>query len=77
VPELRDAMGEAGLARTGVFGTMPDAVDGEGRAYVEPVAGGDVGESFIVLVAGRKRGEIMDAGGTPACQAPPGWWAGP
>lgn len=52
VPELREAILEAGFARTAVYGTMPDAVDGDGAAYVEPMSGDDVGESFIVLVAG-------------------------
>lgn len=54
VPELRDAMREAGLARTDVYATLPDAVDGDGNAYVEPVTGEDLEESFIVLVAGRR-----------------------
>lgn len=53
VPELREAMAEAGLTRTAVYATVPDAVDGDGVAYIEPVEGQDVGESFIVLVAGR------------------------
>ncbi len=55
VPELREAMLEAGFASTEVYSTMPDAVDDEGVAYVEPVSGAEVGESFIVLVAGRTR----------------------
>lgn len=54
VPELRDAMGEAGLARTDVYAGLADAVDDEGNAYVTPVEDPDeLDESFIVLVAGR------------------------
>lgn len=58
VPELRDAMLEAGFADTAVYSTMPDAVDDEGAVYVEPVDADDLGESFIVLVAAftRQRG---------------------
>lgn len=53
VPELRDAMEEAGLTRTDVYATLPDAVDEDGVAYVDPVTGEDLEASFIVLVAGR------------------------
>ena len=54
VPELRDAMREAGLARTDVYATLPDAVDAEGNAYIQPVTAEDLDDSFIVLVAGRR-----------------------
>lgn len=53
VPELRDAMAEAGLTATQVYSTLPDAVDGEGNAYVEPIDPEDLGDSFIVLIAAR------------------------
>lgn len=54
VPELRDAMGEAGFVRTDVYAKLADAVDDEGNAYVEAVRDpDDLDESFIVLVAGR------------------------
>ncbi len=55
VPELRDAMAEAGFARTQVYAKLADAVDDEGNAYVEPVrdAESELDESFIVLVVGR------------------------
>lgn len=53
VPELRDAMVEAGFARTAVYAKLADAVDDEGNAYVTPVEDpGELDESFIVLVAG-------------------------
>ncbi|MHC4947108.1 MAG: class I SAM-dependent methyltransferase [Planctomycetota bacterium] len=54
VPELRDAMLEAGFATTEVFPKVPEAVDGEGRAHVRPVGGpGELDDSFDVLVAAR------------------------
>lgn len=55
VPEVRDAMAEAGFARTQVYAKLADAVDDEGNAYVEPVrdAESELDDSFIVLVVGR------------------------
>lgn len=55
VPELRDAMAEAGFPTTQVFAKLADAWDDEGNAYVEPVmdAEDELDDSFIVLVAGR------------------------
>lgn len=55
VPELRDAMTEAGFSRTLVYAKLADAWDDEGNAYVEPVknAEDELDESFIVMVAGR------------------------
>ncbi|MFI4898446.1 MAG: class I SAM-dependent methyltransferase [Phycisphaerales bacterium JB059] len=55
VPELRDAMVDAGFSSTQVYAKLADAWDEEGNAYVEPVTDGgeELDESFIVLVAGR------------------------
>jgi SAM-dependent methyltransferase len=54
VPELRDAMSEAGFVETAVYGQLPDAVDSDGNAHVLPIDDPDeLGESFIVCVAGR------------------------
>ena len=54
VPELRDAMREAGYASTAVYGQLPEAVDGEGRPYIRPIDDADeLDDSFIVCVAGR------------------------
>lgn len=54
VPELRDAMLEAGFASTAVYGQLPDAVDDEGRPYIRPIEHHDeLDDSFIVCVAGR------------------------
>ncbi len=54
VPELRDAMREAGFASSEVFSKMPDAVDDEGRAYALAITDPEeLGEDFIVCVVGR------------------------
>jgi len=54
VPELRDAMLEVGFAATEIYQKLPDAEDGEGNVYIEPVTDPDeLDDSFIVLVAGR------------------------
>lgn len=55
VPELRDAMAEAGFGSTEVYDHHPDAVDDEGLAYAEPVTDpDDLDDSFIVLIAARR-----------------------
>ncbi|MDX9910285.1 MAG: hypothetical protein RBS39_00490 [Phycisphaerales bacterium] len=52
VPELRDAMRDAGFVRTAVYAKLADAVDADGNAYVSPVESPDeLDESFIVCVA--------------------------
>jgi len=54
VPELRDAMIEAGFSSTSVYAKVADAEDDEGNVYVEPVSDPDeLDDSFIVLVAAR------------------------
>ncbi len=55
IPELRDAMTDAGFAQTQVYAKLADAVDEEGNAYITPVtdAQEELEDSFIVLVAGR------------------------
>lgn len=54
VPELRDALVEAGFASTAIYARTPDAVDDTGRAHVVPLRDSDdVEESFDVLVAAR------------------------
>jgi len=52
VPELRDAMLEAGFARTAVYNQEPDAIDSDGNAHVEPTTPDDLDDSFIVYMAG-------------------------
>ncbi|MEX2218635.1 MAG: hypothetical protein WD749_07720 [Phycisphaerales bacterium] len=54
VPELRDAMAEAGFRKTEVYADLGGAVDQHGKMYVRPVGDpADLGESFVVCVAGR------------------------
>lgn len=53
VPELRDAMADAGFENTEVYDKTPDAVDEAGEAYARPVDGSEVEDSFIALVAAR------------------------
>jgi hypothetical protein len=53
VPELRDALTEAGFRETHVYAKLADAVDDQGRAYVTPVNDpDDLDDSFIVCVCG-------------------------
>lgn len=54
VPELREAMLEAGFATTEVYAKLVDAVDDQGKPYVRPVTdASELDESFIVCVVGR------------------------
>jgi len=54
VPELLDAMHEAGFDATPVYDKDPDATDDDGNAYMLPVTGdGDLDDNFVVYVAGR------------------------
>ncbi len=53
VPELRDAMLEAGFARTAVYAQLPDAVDDDGEAYIRPIEdpAEELDDSFNVYIA--------------------------
>ncbi|MBL4697520.1 MAG: hypothetical protein JKX70_01665 [Phycisphaerales bacterium] len=55
IPELRDAMMDAGFRETLVYTKLADALDADGNAYVLPVEDGqeELEESFIVLVVAR------------------------
>jgi len=55
IPELRDAMDDAGFAETQVYTKLADALDEEGNAYVLPVEDGqeELDGSYIVLVTAR------------------------
>lgn len=55
IPELRDAMDDAGFSTTQVYTKLADAMDEDGNAYILPVEDGqeELEESYIVLVAGR------------------------
>ncbi len=55
VPELRDAMLEAGFGAVECYAQLPDAIDQDGRAHVRAIQSGEteLEDSFIVCVAGR------------------------
>ncbi len=53
VPELRDAMRQAGFDRVEVYEKLPDAVDDDGNAHVLPIHDVEDPEGFIVCVCGR------------------------
>lgn len=54
LPELRDAMLEAGFTSVAVYSQLPDAEDDLGRVHAEPITDPDwLGDSFIVCVAAR------------------------
>lgn len=54
VPELRDALAEAGYARSEVYAQLPEAQDEDGNAYLSPIEDpGELDDSFIVCVVGR------------------------
>lgn len=54
VPELREAMSDAGFSRTEVYPRFAEAVDSEGNFYVSPIEDPtEVGDSFSVYVVAR------------------------
>lgn len=54
IPELTDAMLEAGFQDVEVYDKVPSAIDNDGRVYMQPVEDGtDLEESYIVCVAAR------------------------
>lgn len=54
VPELDDALREAGFGAVEIYDRLGDAVDGDGNVYVQPVTDGVPSEvSFVVYVVGR------------------------
>lgn len=62
VPELRDALTEAGFAAVEVYSKLPEAIDEQGQAYASPITDPcELDESFIVCVVGRAAGRA----GTP------------
>ena len=55
IPELRDAMLEAGFRRVEVYSRMGDAIDSDGNLYVRPHEPGDpLEDNYVVYVVGRK-----------------------
>jgi predicted RNA methylase len=55
IPELRDAMRDAGFASTEVHDRLGDAVDGEGNLLVRPVRGEELDDTYVVYIVARKR----------------------
>lgn len=54
IPELTDAMLEAGFQDVEIYDKVPSAIDNDGHIYMQPVEdGADLEESFIVCVAAR------------------------
>ncbi|QOJ01499.1 MAG: class I SAM-dependent methyltransferase [Phycisphaeraceae bacterium] len=61
LPELRDAMGEAGMGTAEVYDRLGDALDSEGRLYVRPKPAGEPFEDdYVAYVVGR-RGRTLAA----------------
>ncbi len=55
IPELREAMEEAGFTSSEVYPRFAEAQDDEGNLYVSPISdSAEVGESFSVYVVGRR-----------------------
>jgi hypothetical protein len=55
IPELREAMAEAGFRTTEVYAELADAVDHTGRTHVSPVSDPrDLGESYVVCIVARR-----------------------
>lgn len=54
IPELRDAMADAGFVRTEVYDRLGDAVDADGNLHVRPVRGDELDDTYVVYVAARK-----------------------
>jgi len=55
IPELRDAMLEAGFRTVEVYDRLADGIDGEGNVYVQPLGESDrLDDPFVVYVAARK-----------------------
>ncbi len=54
IPELRDAMTEAGFKRIDLYDRLGDATDAEGNLYVRPVADGEpLDDNWVAYLAAR------------------------
>jgi SAM-dependent methyltransferase len=54
IPELRDALAQAGFKRTEIYSELTDAIDHTGRHYVRPVEDpGELDDTFIVRIVAR------------------------
>ncbi len=55
IPEVRDAMMDAGFRAVDVYARMGDAIDSDGNLYVSPIQSGDeLDENYVVYVVGRR-----------------------
>lgn len=55
IPELVDAMAEAGFRKVEVYHRMGEAIDQDGKLWVRPTdPGDDLGRSWVVYVVGRR-----------------------
>jgi hypothetical protein len=53
IPELRDAVRDAGFATFDVYDELADAVDDDGRVYVSPVREGELERNWVVYLIAR------------------------
>lgn len=52
IPELRDALTEAGFSRIAIYDRLGDAIDGAGRLYPKPIETPDeLDENYVVFLA--------------------------
>lgn len=55
IPELRDALAEAGFRAVEVYATLGDAIDSKGRLRVRPLADpSELDDNYVVYIIGRK-----------------------
>lgn len=55
IPEMRDAMLDAGWASVDIYDTLGDAIDQDGRVYVRPLEPGDVlDDPYVVYLIARR-----------------------
>lgn len=56
IPELRDALADAGFESTEVHNRLGDAIDDDGNLHVRPIvdAGLELDDDFVVYVVGRR-----------------------
>jgi len=53
IPELRDAVRDAGFTTFDVYDELADAMDADGRVYVSPVSEGELDRNWVVYVVAR------------------------
>lgn len=53
IPELRDAVRDAGFTTFDVYDELADAMDADGRAYVSPVGEGELDRNWVVYLVAK------------------------